>query len=245
MIHFNQKGEPMNISNNYEQHVQSLKKLNMGEDFYAAREPFKEDFEAIYNKAKEENVTINNAKDFLNSLSKEELSTLQHYTLLVDDINVEGLSEEGAYNLLLHHYEKFDFNNDGLIQNGIANNGSLIPVNMPAQEKEALIASLNSMDDKERFMTMAMINPPTFHFEDGEFKTKFNEEFTNYDTIMQRIDRILNPLPGEKRSQEILNTIESFKDIFQEHYEELNTQEQAYTSNNHTQTMAQKAKLFS
>lgn len=235
----------MNISNNYEQHVQSLKKLNMGEDFYTAREPFKDAFEAIYDKAKEEKVSMNNAKDFLNSLSKEELSTLQHYTLLVDDINVEGLSNEGAYNLLLHHYEKFDFNNDGIIQNGIANNGSIIPVNMPQKDKEALITSLNSMEDKERFMTMAMLNPPKFKPDgQGGYSMVSNNQITTYEDIMKRIDRILNPMPGEKRSEELLSTIELFKNIFQEHYEDVVSQEQTYL-NSHTQNMAQKAKMLS
>ena len=71
-------------------------------------------------------INTSNAKEYLQSLSKEELSTLQHYTLLVDDIDVDKLNDEGAYNLLLHHYEKFDFNNDGLVSNGIGNGISLI-----------------------------------------------------------------------------------------------------------------------
>lgn len=152
----------MNIPSNYEQHVNLTKELKMSDSFYEVREPHKEGFEEIYNEAKEKGIDISNAKDFLNSLSEEELSTLQHYTLLVDDINVSQLDDEGAYNLLLHHYEKYDFNNDGLISNGIGKSTSLLPVNMPYDEKEVLVETVNSMDEKERFLTLLMLNPPQF-----------------------------------------------------------------------------------
>ena len=66
-----------NISTNYEEHVDITKKLKMADSFYEVREPHKEAFEEIYNQAKEEKVTTSNAKEFLNSLSKEELGTLQ------------------------------------------------------------------------------------------------------------------------------------------------------------------------
>ena len=166
----------MNIPGNYEQHVSITKELKMSDSFYEVREPHKEAFENIYNEAKEKGVEISTAKDFLNSLTDEELSTLQHYTLLVEDINVSELDDEGAYNLLLHHYEKFDFDQNGFISNGIGKSTSLLPVNMPSDEKKVLVETLNGMDEKERFTTLLMINPPKLQvMEDGTIMGKEND----------------------------------------------------------------------
>lgn len=209
----------MNI-NNYEQHVDATKNLKMSDSFYKAREPYKESFEKIYNQAKQENVSISNAKDFLNSLSKEELSTLQNYTLLVDDINISQLDNEGAYNLLLHHYEKYDFNQDGLITNGIGKSTSLLPINMPNHEKEILVQTLNEMPEKERFISMLMINPPKFKIQsDGTISAKENNTYMDYESIKNRIDRILNPLPGEYSSPEFKNTMKIFLNMFENNLE--------------------------
>ena len=235
----------MNIPSNYEQHVEITKKLKMADSFYEVREPHKEAFEEIYNKAKEENVTMSSAKDFLNSLSKEELSSLQHYTLLVDDINVDGLNEEGAYNLLLHHYEKYDFNNDGVVSNGISKGGSLLPTNMPANEKEVLVKTLNEMDERSRFISMMMLNPPKLVMgENGTITTQLNNEPMDYNAIMKRIERILNPLPGEKRSDELLDTFSKFQEIFKKNYEELNNKTEQYQKQQQNDSEIMKAKLY-
>lgn len=234
----------MNIINNYEQHVETTKKLNMSESFYEAREPHKAAFEEIYNQAKEEGVTISNAKDFLNSLSKEELSSLQHYTLLVDNVKVEDLNDEGAYNLLLHHYEKYDFDKDGLISNGIGKSTSLLPVNMPNEEKEVLVQTLNEMDEKERFLTMLMINPPKFQLmTDGTMSASENDKSMNYEAIMKRINRILNPLPGEYRSSSLTDTMSTFKEMFEKNYEERLDQNEYAKQQNTNDTQLTKAIL--
>lgn len=215
----------MNISNNYEQHVEVTKKLKMSDSFYEVREPYKEGFESIYNKAKDEHVTMTNAKEFLNSLTEDELSTLQHYTLLADDINVSQLDNEGAYNLLLHHYEKYDFNQDGLISNGLGKSTSLLPVNMSNDEKEVLVMTLNEMPEKERFISILMLNPPKLQrLDDGTITAKENDSYMNYESIKNRIDRILNPLPGESSSPELKNTMRTFLEIFEKNIKEKNEQ---------------------
>jgi len=136
----------MKLSTDYEEHVSIVKKLQYDESFYSVREPFKNDFQKIYNDAKEKGITLSNAKEYLNSLTKEELSTLQNYTRLADEIDINHLNDEGAYNLLLEHYEKFDFNNDGFIENGIAKSFSIIPSHFSNDEKKALVDTFNSMD---------------------------------------------------------------------------------------------------
>ena len=234
----------MNITNNYEQHVDATKKLKMADSFYEVREPYKEGFEEIYTKAKEKNITISNAKDFLNSLTKEELSTLQHYTLLVDDINVNEINDEGAYNLLLHHYEKYDFNNDGIVSNGISQGGSLLPKNMPANEKEALVQTLNEMDEKDRFISLLILNPPKLRLlEDGTIQGTDNNEMMDYEAIMERIHRIQNPLPGEYRSQSLLDSFQKFKELFDKNFEAISEQNAQRNANTNNDSHLTKAKM--
>ena len=236
----------MNISSNYEEHVEITKQLKMSDSFYEVREPHKEAFEVIYNKAKDENINMSSAKDFLNSLSKDEMSSLQHYTLLVDDINVDTINNEGAYNLLLHHYEKYDFNNDGVVSNGISKGSSLLPTNMPSEEKEVLVQTLNQMDEKDRFISMMMLNPPKLIVgEDGTMATQFNNEPMNYDAIMKRVERILNPLPGEIRSDALLATISKFQEIFTRNYEEKKNKTEQYKMQQQNDSEIMKAKINS
>lgn len=240
------KGEPMNITNHYEQHVALSKELKMPESFYEAREPHQENFELLYQKAQDQNITLSTAKDFLNTLSKEELSTLQNYTLLADDINVSSLDDEGAYNLLLHHYEKYDFNKDGLISNGIGKSTSLLPVNMPSEEKEVLVQTLNELDEKERFMAVLMLNPPKLQLLDnGTIRAKENDKLMNYEVLINRINRILNPLPGEYSSPSFQATMENFKEMFEKNMQLHSLNNQYSQHQNSSDAQLAKAKLFS
>ena len=235
----------MNIPGNYEQHVAITKELKMSDSFYEVREPHKEGFEEIYNEAKEKGIEISTAKDFLNSLTEDELSTLQNYTLLVEDINVSKLDDEGAYNLLLHHYEKYDFNEDGLISNGIGKSMSLLPVNMPSDEKEVLVETLNGMDEKERFLTLLMINPPQLQLmDDGTIMAKENDNYMDYQAISKRIQRILNPLPGEYSSSEFQNTMSKFLDIYSKNLEQKKEQEEFVKKQNENSAQLTKAKIY-
>lgn len=235
----------MNI-NKYEEHVNIVKELKMSNSFYEVREPYKESFEEIYQKAQEEKVSISNAKEFLNSLSKEELSTLQHYTLLADDINVESLNDEGAYNLLLHHYEKYDFDNDGLISNGVAKGMSFIPANMSNSDKKLLVDSLNELDEKERFLSMAMLFPmPMLKEKNGEIiQVQSNQNF-DYDYLMKRIDGILNPPPGAYSSPELKSTFSLFKDILEKNHAERIQKKEEFTLNLSNQANITRAKINS
>jgi len=234
----------MEIGTNYQQHVEITKKLKMSDSFYEVREPHKEAFEEIYHKAKDENVNISNAKDFLNSLTKDELSTLQNYTLLADEINVNSINDEGAYNLLLHHYEKYDFNKDGVVSNGIAKGGSLLPENMPPKEKTALVKTLNEMDEKDRFVSMMMLNPPHLIMsKDGAITTAFNNAPMDYNAIMKRIEKILNPQPGEVRSDSILKIFAKLKEMFHDNYEEKNNKKEQYHTQQKNDINVMKAKL--
>ncbi|MCM2370272.1 hypothetical protein [Aporhodopirellula aestuarii] len=59
-------------------------------------------------------------KRFLNTLSKDELKTVQNVHWLAESIDVNSLSEEGALNLLIPPAAQVDLNRDGLTQSGLA-----------------------------------------------------------------------------------------------------------------------------
>lgn len=233
----------MQLQSNYDQHVALSKELKMNQDFINVREPYKEDFETIYSKAKESNITMSNAKEFLNSLTREELNTLQNYTRLADEINVGKLNDEGAYNLLLHHYEKFDFDNDGVVSDGISKTQTMLPPNMPYEDKKVLVETLNSMDEKDSFMAMMMIHPPKFKFENGEIIPDNSNEIVTFKTIMENVNRILNPLPGEYSSPELKTLFEAFKERYEENYEAMQKEKGQTAQAKTNELQAMKAKL--
>ncbi len=214
----------MNTSASYTEHINIVKDLKMADSFYEVREPFKEGFEDIYNKAKANNVGISNAKEFLNSLTKEELSTLQNYTRLADEVNVDNLSDEGAYNLLLHHYEKYDFNNDGIIEDGIAKTSGMIPQSLGNDEKKALVETFNSMDFKD-VMTASILFIKLPILVDG--KLQVSNQDINLEDIRDRIMNILDPKNKKFSTQEFKDTIKNFSDIFEQNYKKI-LEEKAY-----------------
>ncbi len=214
----------MNTSTSYTEHINIVKDLKMADSFYEVRKPFKEGFEDIYNKANANNVDMSNAKDFLNSLTKEELSTLQNYTRLADEVNVDNLSDEGAYNLLLHHYEKYDFNNDGIIEDGMAKTLGMIPQSLGNDEKKALVETFNSMDFKD-VMTASILFIKSPILVDGKLQAS-NQDISLED-IRDRIMDILDPKNKNNSTQEFKNTIKNFSDMFEQNYKKI-LEEKAY-----------------
>jgi len=213
----------MNINTTYTEHVSIVKGLKMEDSFCEVREPYKDGFEAIQNRANENDVDMSNAKEFLNSLTNDELSTLQNYTRLADEVNVDNLSDEGTYNLLLHHYEKYDFNNDGRREDGIVKTQGIIPQSLGNDEKKALVETFNSMDFKDVMMaSILFIQLPNI---DGELK--FNNQDINIEDIKAKVMDILNPKNQNNSSQEFRNTLKSFFDIFENNYKKT-LEEKAY-----------------
>lgn len=237
------KGEVMDISNDYMQDVEIMKQLKMSDGFYEVREPYKEDFEELYNQAKDENVTISTAKDFLNSLSKDELSTLQHHTLLVNDIDVNSLSNEGAYNLLLHHYEKYDFDNDGYVSTGEGKGLSFISKNMPNKEKEVLVETLNELDEKDRFLTLMLLQPLTINLTGSSLPVSQNSDGMDYSAIMDRLDRLINPSPPAYTSSELKNSLSLFKELFEKNFDETSEQNEQNRSIKDREAQLLKARI--
>jgi len=215
----------MKINQAYTEHVNIVKDLKMSDSFYEVREPYKKDFEGIYNKAKDENVNMSNAKEFLSSLSKEELSTLQHFSGLADDINVGGLSDEGSYNLLLNHYERYDFNNDGLVSSGIGNGIPLIPQNMSNSDKRTLVDTVNEMGMDNAFLGLSVII-----FSNMTINGPTNDR-VDYGSISERMEDILNPANEKYSTEEFRESINNFWSAFQDNYNKKEEQS-SYAQNN-------------
>jgi hypothetical protein len=134
----------MFITQNMQSYIQDLKSLSEIPSFEYFNKT-DEEFEKIYQKAQNENVDLSNAKEILESLSKTELMKIQQYKSLADPIKVDTLSEEGAYNLLVHNYENIDYNGDGYVEVGIGKSVNMIPQEAPHEFRQKFIATLKEM----------------------------------------------------------------------------------------------------
>lgn len=211
----------MKITTSYQEHVSILKELKHDKSFYEAREPYKQEFQKIYNDAKDKGINISNAKEYLESLSKEELSTLQNYTRLANEIDVDALSNEGAYNLLLDHYEKYDFNNDGFVEDGIGKGMPLIPSHFSNTEKKALVDTFNSMDPSN-MLSMATLLMPPMKFVNGEIVP--DPKKMEFDDIQKRVESILHPKNENMSTLKFRNEVKMFwEELIKNYSKEVST----------------------
>ena len=197
----------------YQAHLSMMKNFEAFEGRRAYQAPFTKKFEVIYEKAMEVDIKLDNAKSFLKDLSTDELRTLQKYAGLADSINVDAMTPEGAYNLLMHDNEKFDFNGDSLTQVGKASWGAILPSSMPKAEGEAFIAALNSLDEKDKLHAlMIVLAPPRINIDDNS--PFHNPDKMDYRYLKNRVHDILNPPPGAYSSEEIKTSIGTFWELF-------------------------------
>lgn len=214
----------MSINTSYQQHREIMKELQMPKDFLDVKKPYQEDFQKIYQDAKEKNINIHSAKEYLRSLSKDEMQTLQNYARLVDEIVIEGLSDEGAYNLLLEHYEKYDFNGDGLMENGIGKSIPLIPFSLSNDEKRALVKTFNEMDFKDVMMASILLLPPPVI--NGDYRS--NNRQISFDDIQKKVDFALDPKNEEYSTPEFKETIQKFWERLMFHFDKIQADKAHY-----------------
>ncbi len=103
-------------------------------------------FESVYEDALE--VGYGEAKAYLSALDEDTLGIIRDFHHLADDIDVASLSEEGAYNLLVHRYEQLDLNGDGLIRSGAADLIPLLPQEMPNDLKRGIVETVGQMQEE-------------------------------------------------------------------------------------------------
>ena len=213
----------MEVSPSYQNNIRLMQKLGTNSSRANMQQPYEQSFEAIYQKAQESDVTLSTAKSFLKGLSSDELSTLQHYTGLAESVNVDTLSNEGAYNLLMHDAEMYDFNHDGIVQDGVANKASVIPTNMSDSMKEAYASALSSMDEKQRFDAMTLVSlgnaTTALSTVDGRLSNSATQTPLTYELLSSRINTILHPTGGAYTSPEVKASLEAFWENFQKNYQ--------------------------
>lgn len=215
----------MQTSTNYESYLNSMKmyETTQGRKDYQA--PFAEGFEVIYDKAKEEEIGLSNAKEFLQGLSSKEVKILQKYSGLADSVNVDTLSAEGAYNLLLHDKEQYDFNGDGVAEVGIGKHMLPVPINMPTDVRDAYISAMNSLSGKDRLMSSMLTMDP------ARLASRLNNEpysatRMDYNYLKTAVDNALNPTGGAFTSEGTKESIRTFWDAFNTSYTGDKTQDE-------------------
>lgn len=212
----------METSAAYTSYLQDMKNLHVSQGRAKAREPYEEDFEKIYEKAQTFDIKLDNAKDFLNSLSDEELATIQHYNGLVEAIDSGNLNQESAYNLLVHNHEQYDFNGDNIVEAGATRKIPLIPKTMPSDVRSAFIEAMNSLPEDKRLLASLVT------FDIGRIVAQINHTpytppVVDYAYLEKRIDSLLNPQHGAYTSPQTKEVIQSFWDSFNAAYKQ-NTQ---------------------
>lgn len=106
-------------------------------------------FGDILRQANEQTTT---SKEFLKSLSSDELQLVKKANSLAANIDVDSLSQEGAQNLLSQPdgSDLVDLNNDGIVEIGIGRTIHFPPVNAPAHVKASWEKATEGMDGGEK-----------------------------------------------------------------------------------------------
>jgi len=221
----------------YESYINSMKNYQTTQGRRDVQTPYAQEFEAIYNEAKKQEIGLSDAKEFLKSLSSDEIRTLQKYSGLADSINIDAISAEGAYNLLLPDNEQYDFNSDGVAEVGEAKHLLSIPTNMPVDVRDAYISAMNSMSDKEKLMSM------TLSFDKAYLVAKLNNEsYTpttiDYNYLKNSVENSLNPKGGGFISAEASAVIQKFWDAFNSAYTG-DTSEKEFSERNSSDAVSQ------
>ncbi|RXJ60756.1 hypothetical protein [Candidatus Marinarcus aquaticus] len=202
----------MTISNNVSELV-TLEETNSVDVINNRTSPYDESFEAIYKKAQSEKVTPDSSKDFLKTLSDEELLTLKNYSMVGKDINVESLNKEAAYNLLMHFSEKRDINDNGLVENS-PNTVTSSPSILGEDEQQALLDALTQSDNKNNFNIMSMIFKGVD--EKGNAILNNTSDLSSYEDIMNRMDALLER--SASSNDKNVTMLSKFKELFESSY---------------------------
>lgn len=201
----------------YQSYLNTMQNYQIPQGRKDHQAPFAESFELIYEKAQKQDINLSNAKDFLNSLSQSELNTLQNYSGLADSIDVSSITAEGAYNLLMHDNEQYDFDGNGTAEVGIGKHILPVPSNMPADVQNAYISAMNSLSDKDKLMAMTLTFDPA-HLDSIINNKPYTPTNMDYDYLKTRVENILNPQNGGYTSPEMKESITAFWNAFNAAY---------------------------
>jgi len=206
----------MQTTTTYQAYLKSMENYEISQARKDFQAPYAEDFEAIYSQAKSDEISVSNAKEYLSTLSADELKTLQNYSGLADSINVDTITPEGAYNLLLHDKEHYDFNNDGVAEVGAAQTMPLVPTNMPTDVRDAYITAINALQGADKLMVSMLFN--SAHLNAALTNEQYKPTTIDYNYLKAEVDKRLNPVDGGYTSPEAKSAITTFWNVFNSAY---------------------------
>lgn len=130
-----------------------------------------EQFSSILSRAKQSGQS---AKDFLKSLSQQEMHVVQKANSLADRIDVTSISAEGAHNLLTQpdNSGKVDLNNDGIVEVGAARSIIFPPVNAPEFVKKAYAEATEGKQGFDRLSLDIRMHVEIYGLHFNELPTK-------------------------------------------------------------------------
>jgi len=208
----------MDTRADYQNYINAMQNFRVSDGRKSYQKPFADDFEKIFERAQDAQLDLHSAKDFLKNLTHEEMTTLQKYAGLADEINTQSLSAEGAYNLLMHDNEKYDFNADGVAEVGIAKTSLSVPTTMPPDVREAYIETMNSLSDHDR-MTSMILTLDVGRLNSMINKGSYEAPSIDYNYLKERVENILHPDSQSFVSQETQESVKSFWQLFNASYE--------------------------
>ncbi|AXH13717.1 hypothetical protein [Malaciobacter mytili] len=218
----------MEVFKQYTEYVNIVKNLKEPGDLYKGTKEENQAFEDIYTKANNQEVKVSTAKEFIKTLSSFELDILKKFANLSNEINPDKLSSEGAYNLLMHHYEKFDFNNDGLIEVGENKVVPHIPRKLSNIEKQALVDTFNSLAFKD-IMLASMTIISTQEIVPTSIGLQYYEIEPSSETIKNRVTTFTNYLDNQitdfvtlSQNEEDEKVLHMYKRIFETFFHSYN-----------------------
>lgn len=118
----------------------------------------KQDFKEILVEAYQ-NEAYADPRDYLRTLSMDDLRAIQQVHSLADPIDVSKLSDEGAMNLLLPPDAQLDADKDGLTRVGVVNSIRFPDSNTPKAVREAWELATANLSERDRgILTLQMFS---------------------------------------------------------------------------------------
>lgn len=163
----------MELKADYLSHVNSMRDLYNHDKKNSKATFVEKEFEKIYKNVYVNNVNLKNAKEFISKLNNYELEVLKQYSHLDDAINPQSLSLEGAYNLLMHDFERYDFNDDGFEEVGHVIGLRDFTQDMDIDTKTAYIETMKQIDSYEERAKIFM----ALGFNQNELNERIRQKF--------------------------------------------------------------------
>ncbi|WP_079437010.1 hypothetical protein [Zoogloea sp. LCSB751] len=141
---------------------------------------------------------MGNARQFLGSLSAEELEAVRRNHCLAEPINVAAISEEGARNLLLPEGFSVDLNGDGFEEVGAALTAHFPPDDAPAAVREAWFQATAAMPDGDAMTYGLMMHDAVYGLRIDGHNTPSPYKADDMDSYRQIVSNFLAALEAQR-----------------------------------------------